>query len=204
MKYTHVAFADETSYTGSERFGAISLVTMQRRIGLDFNNELKKILKDNQTTDLKWKKIGKDNKYSSATIAFLQKTISYAHSNKIRIDVVMFDFHDSRHTVKRRDNIANFKRMIHHLLKNTLTSRWPNNLTWGFFPDQNTSVRWDEVHYFLELKSILTNSQQYDILNDNTFKKAYNIILIKEMNSEKCSIVQLADLFAGLAVFSRK
>lgn len=203
-KCNYVAFSDECNYSGSDRYGSCALITGEINDSRKLHKDLKKVLKENVVSEIKWKILGKKKDYNKTAEQFFKIAFDYIYKNKIRIDVICWDLKDSRNNVKGRDNIANFHRMIHHLLKNALTSRWPKNLTWCYYPDVNDSVEWDEVKYFLNLKQVYCHDDQIIISDKNSsFSIFYNIKEVQPKESKEFMIIQLADLFAGLQTYSR-
>jgi len=95
--------------------------------------------------------------------------------------------------------------MYYHLLKNVLRVRWPDYSEWHIYPDENTSLNWNEVEDFLDRASMTA-----ELVNNLLTKGTFNVRLrtefrIREINpvqSHLEPLVQLADLFAGLAAYS--
>ena len=62
----------------------------------------------------------------------------------------MWDAHDERHAVKRRDDVANLHRMYYRLLSSTLGRPGLAGATWALHPDENGVMDWDSVHEVLD------------------------------------------------------
>ena len=131
--------------------------------------------------------------------------IEIAHAGTLRFDLLTWDIMDNRHTVNRRDDISNLHRMYYHLSKNVFGKRWGNETTWMLCPDKNLAMQWDEVRNYLERKSHTINptpslfqqNRRVDVVQN------YHVQRISPVNSEDEPLVQLVDLFTGLAVYSR-
>lgn len=88
--------------------------------------------------------------------------------------------------------------MYYQILKNVLKERWPSTLHWNLYPDKQNNIDWEES------KNILDNVSLNIIIKNNEieFKKDFNIDKFQEVDSKENPLCQVADLFAGLAVFS--
>jgi len=90
--------------------------------------------------------------------------------------------------------------MFFHLLKTSLKKR-PKNSSWNIFPDQRHGIDWDTVHNCLE--SVGTNKEYNRTLFGDFFTDPYyKIDKFSEIDSSKTPCCQIADLFAGISVFS--
>lgn len=203
----YLAYSDESNHNDG-RYRAISVITLNKKDYLFFNNAVSNILQDSNVNEFKWNKIKTYNQKNVA-LKFIDLAIKNILSKKIRIDTLIWDIEDSRHKdVINRDDRANFARLYFHLLKNLINNRWEKQGRWFLYPDQQ-SINWDE------LKSILECSISYKKV-DNITSSYFDIVTlfmqeissfqtikaIKEIKSEKEPIIQLADLFAGLSVSS--
>ncbi len=201
---THIAFSDE-SYWNIGRFRALGLLTL-RYSDLPFlQTEAHAILDESDVTELKWTKL-RTAKQRFCAVKFCQFAVDEAQSGRLRIDVLTWDIQDSRHTVRRRDDVANLQRMYYHLFKNVLRKRWPGDWVWRLCPDENTAVDWESVEDFLSAEG-----SKLDVRADLFAQSKFRVRLRTEFGIEKIEprdsvqqpLVQVADLFAGLAVFSR-
>ncbi|MCL6546932.1 MAG: DUF3800 domain-containing protein [Bryobacteraceae bacterium] len=203
-KITHVGFADE-SYWNKGRFRSLGLVTTPV-CSLDLlNDELKSLLAESNVREFKWKRLdGAKERFAAEKLC--EFTVEKACTGQLRVDVLVWDIEDSRHRVTRRDDIANLERMYYHLFRNVLRARWPGDATWRLHPDEHTALDWDTVMDCLEAKS---TSVELDLslFTPGWFKvrlrREFGIEQIQPVSSAKYPLLQLADLFAGLAVFSR-
>jgi len=201
---THIAYADETHYN-TGRYRGIALVTLKYENAADLNSELQNILRDSGITEFKWHKL--DNaRYRFAALKMLTYAIEKASRGILRIDVLTWDIEDSRHRIIGRDDIANLQRMYYHLLKNVLSARWPENSTWRLCPDEQAAMNWSEVEKFLDRASTQVEVQ-HDMFAQGvsriSFKQEFRIEQVRPCNSHQEPLVQLADLCAGLAAYSR-
>ncbi len=201
---THFAFADEKDYNKG-RYRGIALVTIKNEDFNIFNNELMDLLNESNMLEFEWKKL-----YGARERFTALKMINFATKKaivgSIRIDVLMWDTEDSRHKIKGRDDIANLQRMYYHLFKKVLCDKWPDGSVWKLFPDENTALDWNKIQDFLDFKSTKTEVRR-DLFSKGKFnlrlKKEFRIEQIAQLKSKEAPFVQLADLFAGLSIYSR-
>ncbi|MDW8411844.1 MAG: DUF3800 domain-containing protein [Acidobacteriota bacterium] len=118
---------------------------------------------------------------------------------------MIWDIEDSRHKLIGRDNIANLQRMYYHLFRNVLRLRWPDYAVWRLHPDEHTALNWKTVQDYLELVSTRVEPDPSLFPDDISQMRLLTEFSVKEILSVVSSehpLLQLADLFAGLAVFS--
>lgn len=177
-----IAYTDESHYNKGTIRG-LAMVTMDQRDSDSLNGELRKILEDCGISEFKWKEC-KTAKMRFAALKLLEWAIYHALAGSIRIDILTWDISDTRHNVFGRDDIANLQRMYFHLFRNVINKRWPAKSNWKLCPDEQMAVHWNEIRY--QLRS-----------EPNAIEE------IVPHSSHQHPFIQLADLFAGLAVFSR-
>jgi len=127
-------------------------------------------------------------------------------AGKLKVDILSWDIQDARHRIKGRDDIENFHRMYHHLLKNTMKERWEDEAIWLLKPDEHTALRFKDIQYFLKLKEIGVTVKEANLFSPNPkiyWQQYYNIIDIEPVSSKEEVFIQVADLFAGMVCFSR-
>ena len=201
---THVGFSDETRWN-TGRFRALALVTMEETKRERVNSNLLAILQESGVKEFKWKNCDGARERFAA-----EKMLAYALQEAIlgtlRIDVLIWDIEDSRHKIRGRDDIANLQRMYYHLLKQVLTKRWPERSKWLLIPDENTAIDWDNVEDFVDRAGFIVKIWK-DLFTGGKFKlrmiREFKIDDIVPCHSSQEPISQLADLFAGLGVYSR-
>ena len=84
--------------------------------------------------------------------------------------------------------------------------RWPDGSSWCLYPDENTALEWQVVEDRLQAASLNVDLDQ-NLFTGNTFrfslKEEFKIHQIMPCISHDNPLAQLADLFAGLGVYSR-
>ncbi len=120
---------------------------------------------------------------------------------QFRIDTIVWDTHDTRHSVVGRNNHANYERMFFHLLNNSMKKR-PRGSYWFIYPDVRGGINWATVHdclYHIGKRQ----EYHYTLFGDFFSDNYYSIAEFQEKDSHEELPIQIADLFSGLAVFSR-
>jgi len=200
-KISHCAFSDEASYNIG-RFRAIGMLSLSVSSLEEYEREVQKILKESNIREFKWKKLKSARMYYGA-IKLIDHFIESAKRGISRIDVLVWDIEDKRHKIKRRDDCGNLARMYYHLFKNVLVMRWPSNLTWKLFPDENSSIDWKTVKDCLRSKEIVV-SEKKGLFRDFAIdiRREFNIKDLNEVKSSTTPLVGVTDLFAGMGVYS--
>lgn len=201
---THVGFADE-SYWNRGRFRSLGLVTTSLSSLSTINNNIRTLLDESNISEFKWKKLAGARERFAA-----QKLCKYAvetcSNRELRIDVLVWDIQDNRHRIANRDDVANLERMYYHLFRNALRARWPDDAVWELYPDEHTALQWKTVQDCLDKKEVTVEVDR-SLFTGGKFqvrlRREFGIENIQPVLSEEHPLLQLADLFAGLAVFSR-
>lgn len=204
QKVTHVGFSDE-SHWNVGRFRSLGLVTLPACHLKDFEKELGALLLNQSgVSEFKWKKLaGAKERFAAQRICNF--AIEKAVAGQLRVDVLIWDIQDSRHRVQGRDDTANLGRMYYHLLRNVLRKRWPNYAVWKLHVDEHTALNWGTIQDCLQAKSVslqIDNSLFVSNAVRINLYQEFGIAEIKDVTSANHPLLQVADLFAGLAVFS--
>lgn len=200
---THCAFSDESGYN-TGRYRSIGMVSLPIEIRHEFERNIRTILEQSEVNEFKWNKL-KTAKSRFCAKDIIDIVIQYAIDGKIRIDVLVWDTQDSRHKILGRDDIANLQRMYYHLLKNVLNERWPRKSVWELYPDKQSAIKWDTVTQILNLEGfrIEPAEQKPDSPFNLWLQINFSINKIEESDSYEKVIIQIADLFAGMGVYSK-
>ena len=157
-------------------------------------------------SEFEWKNLaGARERFAAEKLC--ECTIARACVGQLRVDVLVWDMEDSRHKVVKRDNIANLERMYYHLFRNVLRMRWPHDAVWLLCPDEHTALDWETVQDCLGAAGA-TLQVERSLFTGGEFRlrlrREFGVEEIKPVPSATCPLLQVADLFAGLAVFSRQ
>ena len=206
VNVTHVGFSDESNWNKG-RLRSLGLVTapVEHLAGLE--EAAHKLLNESRVKELAWKDLdGAKERFAAKKLC--KFAVERACERKLRVDVLIWDTEDSRHHVPKRDDIGNLQRMYYHLFENVLRLRWPDNAVWRLYPDINSAMNWETVRGCLEAVStnlVRENSLFTEGLDELKLRKEFGIEEIQPVaDSSSRPLLQLADLFAGMAVFSRE
>jgi len=205
MTATHLAFSDESQYN-TGRFRAIAAVSVDAGRVSEHSKSLARLISEAGCRELKWEKVrtARDREAVLACFRWL-----FQQLDSISCDVLMWDVEDARHSIRGRDDIENLHRMHHHLMKHVMTHRGSSHPSrWHLYPDEQTAVRWQQVSDFLDRKSMSPQNQRtlYDghVGIRFGFKMNYVVEGISPSHSHEHGFIQIADLLAGMMVFSWK
>lgn len=200
VEVTHVAYSDET-HQNVGRFKGIGVVTAATGVAIQLSEEMRAILAASNVKELKWEKLrtARDRLAAIHVADWL-----FSKINMLRVDVLTWDIEDPRHRLRGRDDVANLHRMYHHLMNNALR-RYPTGCTWRLYPDEQDSIDWERVHDFLDSAGTRSRFRQnLGVLTYRLrFQKDFRIVQIVPSKSEVEPLIQVADLLAGMAAFSR-
>jgi hypothetical protein len=201
----HIGFADE-SHWNTGRFRSLGLVTASVDSLDRLEAELARLLNESGVSEFKWTQLG-GAKERFAAIKMCEFAVSAACDGMLRVDVLIWDIQDSRHNVPGRDDIANLQRMYYHLFRNVLRARWPNDAIWRLHPDEHTALDWETVRDCLENVSVTVEVER-SLFTGGQFRirlrQEFGVEEIQPIPSDQRPLLQLADLFAGLAAFSHE
>jgi len=200
----YLAVSDESHYNVG-RFRSLALVSLRQEHAPALCDGISAILKDSGVREFKWRHLS-EGRYQHAAFGILEQILPRAIGRVLRVDVLMWDTQDRRHNVVGRDDVANLGRMYYHLFCDVLRKRWPDGSTWRLCPDENTAMDWDIVADLLSLASV-SRQPQPGLLDATTFRARLRLEFglqdIVPCKSHEQPLAQVADLFAGLAVYSR-
>jgi hypothetical protein len=198
-------FSDE-SKQNLGRFRSVALVTLSESRVESIRGEVAKLLLESGVRELKWTKLngGRDRHAVQKVLRFV---FDSAVRGELRVDVVVWDCHDSRHSVARRDDVGNLERMHYHLYCCVFRDRWPRQTTWMLHPDENTGVNWDGLAEFVANAAFRTEIPPPLAPSSNPrliVCQDYSVEDIRPKQSHKEPLIQIADVFAGIGNFSHE
>ena len=203
-RITHVGFADE-SHWNTGRFRALALISTQAHFVDSLTDQLLCLLRNEGMHEFKWINLA-GAKERAVAETFCELVVDWAIRRQLRVDVLIWDINDSRHSIRGRDDVANLQRMYYHLFRNVLRARWPSDAHWALHPDEHTAMDWETARDCLIASSLRLDREptlySYDKFRVR-LRSEFGIALIEPLSSEHHPALQLADLFAGMAVFSR-
>lgn len=199
VEITHVAYGDESSYNVGP-YGAVALVSMPAAAAADFSAEIAALLAESSVTELHWKKL-KSARDRYAAQKVLRAFCARAERGEVRADTLIWDFNDSRHAIRGRDDHANLGRLYYHLCMAVLRERWPRGGVWGLYPDEFGTMRWEELEQILRHQGFKLGLRSGRIAD--AFANGFHVAEVVPVVSVDEPLVQVADFFAGIAVYAR-
>lgn len=175
-------YADETQYNvGCYR--GVALVSARDPMAGELAAEVRSILADSGVGvgagECKWEKV-RSAKGRFLADKLLTWALEGAVAGRLRVDALTWDAGDNARAGAGIPYLKKLHQMYGHLLAETLAHRWPDAAAWVLYPDEQDALRWDTIAAGLPRAARIVPSA-----------------------SHREPLIQVADLFAGLAVFSR-
>ena len=194
----YIVFTDESSITNS-RYPSISAFSMPYNSYDYIYASYKQIMQNYEITEFKWSKLKSVNYYECAK-EIIDMFFNNCFEYHLRVDVITWDTYDSRHKIKRRDDTSNFERMFYHLLKASMSKREAGSI-FHIRPDERGEIDW------VTIKECLTNigrrSSEQSLFREYYSESTFKVDSFTEKDSTKEILIQIADLFSGMASYSK-
>jgi len=195
------AYSDESGCF-SGQYQSIGIISGERRNLFELKHELVRILQHQKVKEAKFSETRTHKPKLKAAQAFIKKGVDFAKQNKIRIDVLLWDTHDSRHSIPGRDDLANLERMYYKVLRH-ISEKW-NQYNWDLYPDKGSKINWIEIKDYLNRTRIPRHRKPYLLILFDEEAYSINFQRIDPKESHDEPLIQIADLFAGIACFCRE
>jgi len=193
------AYSDESGFP-AKRYHVISVVSGRREDMEILRCYLESVLQKG-VSELKFEDVRGHRPKVKAAREFLRYTVKLAAKGKVRVDVLIWDTQDTRHSVVGRDDIANLHRMYYKVLVHV--GRIWNQRDWHFYPDEGSNVDWAEIQKFLNKTRMVKRKPRLIALLE-TETQYFQLRHVNPRKSHDEPLIQLCDLFAGFAAFSRE
>ena len=167
----------------------------------EVESKVSTLLQKSQVRELAWKKVS-SAKYRFGAIKVCDFIADLAFEKRLRVDVLIWDTQDSRHSIRRRDDTANLARMYYHLVSVVTKKRWDLVASWLIRVDQRNDMDWNTLEDCLSGRTRSEKVGQQPKLANKTSARMVRPPRIKQVSSSDQPLIQIADLFAGLAAFS--
>lgn len=187
---TYAGYADEAHYNVG-RYRGLALVSMPAAKALALCAEVVAILQESRATESKWEKV-RSAKSRFTAQKLLRWTVDHALAGSLRINVLTWDTGTSEDQRQGTHHVKRLRSMYLHLFTCVLQTRWPDAHRWRLYPDEQQALDW--------------HAMEHDLRNAVHHEPARPIEVerIVPCVSHDEPFVQIADLFAGLGVFSRE
>lgn len=192
------AYSDESGIP-TERFQSLAVISGKPDDLAELRTELGGKLK-NGVDEVKWEEVRGHHPKTQSAIGYLELAVAFVLSHKIRVDVLTWDTHDQRHAILDRDDIANLERMYYKNMIH-IAQRWRNPI-WALIPDENSAIDWQDIIRYLN-NTRLHKPRFLGLFQDSSSSPFIKFQEISPRCSTDEPLIQLADLFAGMAAFCR-
>ena len=200
------AYSDESGINDEDLYTSVSIVSGEEAILNCLRDKLSQEISNKRIKEVKFVKV---TSYKS-TIAKAAKTFIYSVVNdfaifkKLRIDTITVDNQYLLSTFPDYDKEQKLEHMYYCLLAH-MVRRW-NNAQWYFYPDVNSKINWNEIISYLNMTKLHKKRNKNPLLIELMLEEnpRFKFVEIKQLPSIQEPLIQLADLFAGLARFSHE
>jgi hypothetical protein len=197
------AFCD-TSGVFDRRYQAIGVVSGPFDNAQVLRDDLNRTISEYDIRELKFIDVtrveGRD--FRAAREAIMCVVARYCRYGRIRVDIMTWDTADSRHSVPGRSDTENLGRLYYHLLLKTIT-RWPPG-EWSITLDKNEQIDYETLRGCINSFAVSPRTTPRIIFSTRELEEFNTIHVIQEMESHEEAMIQLADLFAGMARYSHE
>lgn len=198
-----IGYSDESMHNEG-RWRSIGLFSVLEWHDSRIKTEARELLKESGIEEFKWQKV-KTAKYRFGAEKLINMIFPECQKGFARVDVLIWDTHDSRHNVQGRDDQENLRRMYFQLINNIVGFRWTRKHFWYFYPDEMLCMKWDTLQDCVNSRSIKLDKliRGFEMFSEEVgFKTSKRVREIKPCDSRDESLIQIADLFAGMAAYS--
>jgi hypothetical protein len=194
-----LAFADESG-NHADRFAGFAIVSLPASQREPLEKEVSDAAQRVGVRELKWNRL--NSKDRSIAVSRLLEVVSSSVDDGLRIDVLVWDHQDARHAIPGRDLQANAERMFFHLAATSFARR-PGS-TWEVYPDKRSGTDWWTIESCLRSRGRWKRPEAEFLFDQFSRNDKFKVRVVSPVESHQSPLVQLADLFAGLATFSRR
>lgn len=195
-----IAYSDESHIT-AHRYRSISLFSFPVASEDEIVQRLSEDLSSSNVSEFKWKKLD-SAKYRHCALKLIDSVMDALLRMNARVDTIIWDTHDKRHAVQHRDDNENFGRMFFHLHGKAFKRRKKESI-WKIRPDERMGVDWQTIRQCLEATGRRRELVRSPLFGDFFSDSHFTVSDLREIDSKNSPCCQIADLFAGIAVFSR-
>jgi hypothetical protein len=199
------AYSDESGINVGDRYTSVSVVSGEAGVLSCLRDKLSKTLIDKGVKEVKFSKItGYGSPITQAAVDFIGCVVNdFAIYDSVRIDTITTDNECLNGEDYDYVSEPDLEGMYYQLLSN-IGRRW-GCTTWGFYPDENSGVNWGDIVSSLNITSMSNTKWGQERFVGRIDEDAqFEFSEVEELNSVGEPLVQLADLFAGMARFSHE
>jgi hypothetical protein len=180
----------------------MAAVSLEARHVLHAQERITAILAESTIVEFKSKKLA-GAKHRLGAFKLIEFLFSELLPLGTRVDVLIWDTQDERHSVPGRDDTKNDARMFFHLHKQLMCRR-PAGKSWHLRPDQRIDMDWGTLRQCLDSVGNWRRYFEQPLLAETFTERFFEIRSMEERDSRSTPLCQIADYFAGMACFSRR
>lgn len=187
-------FSDDSG-AGTDRYRSLALVAVPRADLPEVRSAIAPCFI--KTSSVEWKDLTGDSRKQACARSLVTAGVRLARQGSLAITILSWDLYDTRHAVQGRDDTGNTERMYYHAIG--ATARKTGATVLSLHPDE-TSDALD----FRSIQSYLNHTRvaqpKPELLSFlETSPERFRVTEVHEEDSATEPLVQLADLFAGMA-----
>lgn len=186
---TYLGFADEAHYNIG-RYRGLALVSMRAIDARSLRAEVSAMLHESNSTECKWERV-RSAKHRFTAQKLPHWTLDHAVMGSLRVNVLTWDTGTSEDQRQGTHHMKRLRSTYLRLFAHVIRTRWPDACHWLFHPDEQDALDWMAIAQ--DLRDVATREPARSVAIDG----------IVPLVSHDEPFIQIADLFAGLAVFSR-
>ena len=195
----YAVFSDESRHTEG-RYRSLAAVSAPAADVVALSDRVREALQLDRRGELKWRNV-KRRLNRDRAIAVVDELLAHVDQG-VRVDVLTWDTHDSRHAVPNRDDVANYERMFFHLHR-VLMERRGAHTRWHIRPDEQVTIDWHTIRQCLTSAGTWRSGHDMATLSSEFRHAVPAVLTFREVDSSDTPLCQLADLMAGMAAYTR-
>ena len=200
------AYSDESGINVNDRYTSIAVVSGEKDILDCLRDKLANIVSAKKIKEVKFLKVtGYGSTITQAARQFLKCTLNeFACNQRVRVDIITMDNQASYCAPLDYSSKPDLEHMYYCVVSH-IVRQWQNT-QWNFYPDVNSKINWNEIILFLNMTRLHKKKIRNPLLIDLMFAEnpRFQFNEIKQLSSVEEPLIQLADLFAGIARFSHE
>lgn len=191
-------YSDESG-NGENRFRYVGTLSGKTVDIESLKNSLSQIITSYKLGHCEYKDLDSCSRVDCAKEIF-DITLNFVLSGLVKVIVLTWDTHDSRHKINDRDDNKNLGRMYYNIFKQTSKIWEQSSLDYSFYPDENSALDFIEIIKYIENTDISKQQNQAkNIFGEKYLKKFPKIKNHKQISSSKDPIIQIVDILTGIS-----
>jgi hypothetical protein len=194
-------YSDESG-SGNDRHEAVGVLSVKEEVAQELRFNIKEILDKYQIKYCEYKTIsGVVQMWCAKEI--LNTLVAYSTNGSLKLTVLVWDKHDARHNVKRRDDCKNLSIMYYHALRSAKRMWMDTGVESSFYPDELSKIDFENIIRYIENGKLRSGSDVKETLFGREFQRMFpKIINHKQKVSKEELLIQAIDIITGVVRLS--